>query len=99
MAVRCIVRVLRPQANVVGASGAVYTILGAWTAHITQNWDTMNPITRWPQAIGIFLLTGLDLGNQIYKRYNSGIGTLASLISIYMCLLLLCVANCHDCRR
>jgi len=60
-----------PEANVVGASGAVYTILGAWTAHITQNWDTMNPITRWPQAIGIFLLTGLDLGNQIYKRYNS----------------------------
>ena len=110
------------QANVVGASGAVYAMLGAWTADLTQNWytltslpdvyvrsvaamqlysvhsvvcvlelsggraancahtlprclvyrDTYNKTYRWPKAIGIVLLTALDLGNQIFKRYSSG---------------------------
>lgn len=61
--------VFDPEANVVGASGAVYAILGAWIAELTQNWDTM-PF-RWPRLIATVTLAGLDLGNQIWKRFNA----------------------------
>jgi membrane associated rhomboid family serine protease len=61
--------VFDPDSNVVGASGAVYTIIGAWTAELIQNFDTMK--YKWVQLGSIVSLSALDLGSQIYKRYNS----------------------------
>jgi len=60
--------VFDPDSNVVGASGAVYTVMGAWTAELIQNWDTMR--YKWVQLLTTLTLTGLDLGSQIYKRYS-----------------------------
>lgn len=60
--------VFDPDSNVVGASGAVYTVMGAWTAELIQNWDTMQ--YKWIQLLTTLTLSGLDLGSQIYKRYS-----------------------------
>jgi rhomboid-related protein 1/2/3 len=57
------------ESNLVGASGAVYTIIGAWTAELIQNFDTMK--YKWIQLGSIVSLSALDLGSQVYKRYNS----------------------------
>jgi rhomboid-related protein 1/2/3 len=61
--------VFDPQANVVGASAAVYTIIGAWTAELLQNWDTMQ--YKWPRMLGTVILTSLDLGFQVTKYYKA----------------------------
>ena len=48
--------VFDPDSNVVGASGAVYTVMGAWTAELIQNWDTMR--YKWVQLLTTLTLTG-----------------------------------------
>jgi len=61
---------LPAQANVVGASGAVYTLVGAWVAFTTINWDTLNGARKYLQAGFLGILTCLDFGSAIYQRYN-----------------------------
>lgn len=60
-----------PTANVVGASGAVYTLVGAWCAFVIINWDTMPSPRKQLMAGFLFILTALDFGSAIWTRYNS----------------------------
>jgi rhomboid-related protein 1/2/3 len=59
-----------PTANVVGASGAVYTLVGAWVAFTTINWDTWDGARKYLLAAFLGVLTCLDFGSAIYSRYN-----------------------------
>lgn len=58
-------------ANVVGCSGAVYSILGAWVASLTINWDTMHSKRKYLYAGAAFILIAIDNGSTIYQRYFS----------------------------
>eukprot|EP00035_Acanthoeca_spectabilis_P023032 m.447263 g.447263 ORF g.447263 m.447263 type:complete len:366 (-) comp19494_c0_seq1:53-1150(-) len=61
-----------PNTNLVGASGAVYGIIGAWIAHMVQNWDTARSPMKELASIFLFILTALDFGNSVYQRYGKG---------------------------
>lgn len=64
--------VIEPQANVVGASGAVYALVGAWVGYIMINWDTLEAVRKWIGAIFLVILVGLDFGQAIYLKYIEG---------------------------
>lgn len=61
-----------PNTNLVGASGAVYGIIGAWVAHMVQNWDTASSPTKELVSVFLFILTALDFANSVYQRYALG---------------------------
>eukprot|EP00041_Stephanoeca_diplocostata_P004400 m.44462 g.44462 ORF g.44462 m.44462 type:complete len:365 (-) comp15095_c0_seq1:164-1258(-) len=64
-----------PTANVVGASGSDYALVGAWVAHMIQNWDTTSSPMREVASFFLFVLIALDFGNSVYQRYkNEGTG-------------------------
>lgn len=63
--------VFDPTSNVVGCSGAVYSLLGAWVASLVLNWDTMHNRRKYVYALGMFLLIAIDNGALIYQRYFS----------------------------
>jgi rhomboid-related protein 1/2/3 len=61
--------VIDPEANLVGASGAVYTIIGAQVGAVMLNYDTMYmPV---PRTLILLCFCVLDLGNQVYKHYTA----------------------------
>mmetsp|Transcript_10590 Transcript_10590/g.27221 ORF Transcript_10590/g.27221 Transcript_10590/m.27221 type:complete len:367 (+) Transcript_10590:71-1171(+) len=61
-----------PATNIVGASGAVYGVIGAWVAHMVQNWDTASSPLREIASAFLFILTAVDFGNSVYQRYGKG---------------------------
>eukprot|EP00043_Microstomoeca_roanoka_P028531 m.18384 g.18384 ORF g.18384 m.18384 type:complete len:366 (-) comp8475_c1_seq1:128-1225(-) len=65
--------VVDPNANLVGASAAVYSLVGAHVADTFLNWAEM-PF-RWVRAAILFLLISTDLSLSIYNRYNAENGT------------------------
>ncbi|GAB5363605.1 hypothetical protein AAMO2058_000898000 [Amorphochlora amoebiformis] len=66
----CCVSMFDEKTNTVGASGGVYTLVGAHVADIVNYWDIMP--YAWPRFIlfgGIFVI---DVSISAYRRYGQG---------------------------
>lgn len=61
--------VSEPSANVVGASGAVYCLIGAWYAYVAINWDTLDKTRKYVGSIFLLILTCADFGSAIHLKY------------------------------
>lgn len=59
--------VFDPTTNVVGASGAVYALMGAHVAHMIQNWGEIDYNVIRALFLGSLLIA--DLVNSLYQRY------------------------------
>lgn len=65
-----------PEANVVGASGAVYALLGSHFANMLQNWDSMK--WKWTRLIVLGGLMIADTVNAIVQRSDTDAETTTS---------------------
>jgi len=61
--------IFEPDVNIVGASGAVYCLIGAWFAFIALNADDIHDLTQWVMVLFLLIITCADFGTAIQEKY------------------------------